>query len=310
MPTEQTWQQWLERFYNLRRDKRGSHERPHKPVLLLSILDLLDRGTITKNEIRLTPELESTFNRYFEAVRQRNDQPSIQNPFYYLSGDRFWQLVRNAGDGPLYEPGNVSGPPSIKKLRQIYARFDDGLWSGLLTDPYARQDLREALISRYLPDYRPQLAALAAKPPPTPEPEALRETFCVQRDAAFRKIILHIYDFTCSACGMRVKLDNFSLVEAAHIIPFEDTQDNRPNNGLALCPNHHRAMDRRLIAPCPHDEYEAGVWKIAERLDPRIPGHKDLAALAGQRVIRPNDPGFYPDRKSLEWRQARLNASN
>jgi hypothetical protein len=33
MPTEKTWQHWLERFYNLRRDKRGSHERPHKPVL-------------------------------------------------------------------------------------------------------------------------------------------------------------------------------------------------------------------------------------------------------------------------------------
>jgi hypothetical protein len=49
MPTENTWQQWLERLYNLRRDKRGSHERPHKPVLLLAVLDLLDRGSLTKN---------------------------------------------------------------------------------------------------------------------------------------------------------------------------------------------------------------------------------------------------------------------
>jgi hypothetical protein len=39
---EKTWQERLERLYNLRRDKRGSHERPHKPVLLLSILDALD----------------------------------------------------------------------------------------------------------------------------------------------------------------------------------------------------------------------------------------------------------------------------
>jgi hypothetical protein len=36
MPTEKTWRQWLERLYNLRRDKSGSHERPHKPVLLLA----------------------------------------------------------------------------------------------------------------------------------------------------------------------------------------------------------------------------------------------------------------------------------
>jgi len=45
------WETWLERLYNLRRDKRGSHERPHKPVLLLSIIDLLDRGVIAGNEV-------------------------------------------------------------------------------------------------------------------------------------------------------------------------------------------------------------------------------------------------------------------
>jgi len=28
------WENWLERLYNLRRDKSGSHERPHKPALL------------------------------------------------------------------------------------------------------------------------------------------------------------------------------------------------------------------------------------------------------------------------------------
>jgi hypothetical protein len=60
--TEKTWQEWLERLYTLRRDKRGSHERPHKPVLLLSILDLLDRG--------------ASASRYFEVVRERDDRPS------------------------------------------------------------------------------------------------------------------------------------------------------------------------------------------------------------------------------------------
>ena len=87
MPTEKTWQQWLERLYNLRRDKRGSHERPHKPVLLLAILDLLDRGQVKANEIALTPALVKTFRRYFAVVRRDDDQPSIENPFYFLAGD-------------------------------------------------------------------------------------------------------------------------------------------------------------------------------------------------------------------------------
>ena len=49
MPTEKTWQPWLERFCNLRRDKCGSHEQPHKRVLLLTILDLLDRRWLSES---------------------------------------------------------------------------------------------------------------------------------------------------------------------------------------------------------------------------------------------------------------------
>jgi polyferredoxin len=35
---ERTWQRWLERLRSLGRDKRGSHERPRKTVLLLTVL--------------------------------------------------------------------------------------------------------------------------------------------------------------------------------------------------------------------------------------------------------------------------------
>ncbi len=59
---------------------------------MLAILDLLDRGRVKANEIALTPELVRSFRRYFEIVRQADDQPSIENPFYFLSGDGFWKL--------------------------------------------------------------------------------------------------------------------------------------------------------------------------------------------------------------------------
>ena len=57
------WQFWLERLYSLRRDKRGSHERPHKRVMLLSIIDLLDRGVIRENAVPFGDELVATFKR-------------------------------------------------------------------------------------------------------------------------------------------------------------------------------------------------------------------------------------------------------
>jgi putative restriction endonuclease len=304
MPAERTWQQWLERLYNLRRDKTRSHERPHKPVLLLSILDLLERGEIGKNEIALSPELVETFRRYFDVVRQEDDTPTIENPFYHLSGDKFWHLER-PGHGPIYEEGNASGPPSMRILKSAAGRFDPGLWE-LMRNRGSRDQLREALVARYFPEHRPELQSLFIEPEP-PRGLALNEEFEQARSAAFRETVLEIYDYRCAACGLRVRLnDGFSLVEAAHLIPFNVTRDDKPNNGLALCPNHHRAMDRYLIAPCPDGKHPAGIWRVGPALDSRIEGQKDLVALHGQRVLPPTEEKFFPARESLRWREEHL----
>ena len=157
------WENWLERLYNLRRDKSGSHERPHKPALLLSIIDLLDHGVITRNEVPLSDELVATFKRYFAVVRRENDQPTIQNPFFHLSGDKFWRLVPVSGEGDIYQTGATAGAPSVAELRRrvAYGKFDDGMWP-LLSEPVARHQLREALIARYFPEDRDKLAAIIA----------------------------------------------------------------------------------------------------------------------------------------------------
>ncbi len=310
MPTEQAWQQWLERLYDLRRDKRGSHERPHKPVLLLSILDLLDRGIFTTNEIPLSPDLTETFKRYFEVVRQRDDQPTIENPFYHLCGDGFWQLVPKPGDSPLYEPGNASRVPTITALREIHGRFDDSLWTSLLSNAHSRHQLREALIARYFPEHRDKLAAVVAERPAAPKEDVLHDE-PPGRDGAFRHTILEIYDYRCAACGIRVKIsDALSLVEAAHIIPFGVSRNDKPDNGLALCPNHHWAMDRFLIAPCPDPKRRAGIWRVDPGLEARIEGQKDLVALANQPVIPPSEEKFYPALESLRWREKQLSAKD
>jgi putative restriction endonuclease len=308
MPTEGTWQKWLERLYNLRREKRGAHERPHKPVLLLAIFDLLDRGLITDNKIPLSQELIDTFRRYFDVVRQQNDKPTIENPFFHLCGDGFWHLEHQATRTPLYEVGNASACPSLKALRQTWGRFNDALWETLIGNPRSRHQLRQALIFRYFPNHRVDLAALAGSQPPTESPAALRdEPLTKARDRAFRRTILEIYDYRCAACGIRVKItDDLTLVEAAHLIPFSESWNDRPDNGLALCPNHHWAMDSNLIAPCPHEEYRSGIWRVGPLLDSRIEGQKDLVALENQPVIAPAEEKFYPALRSLQWREEHL----
>lgn len=310
---EKLWQQWLERLYSLRRDKSGTHERPHKPVLLLSIIDLLDRGVIRENEVPLSEELVQTFKRYFEVVRKLNDKPSIENPFYFLSGDRFWTLVPQKGGEPLYREGFASGAPGIGQLRKqvAFGRFDDGLWS-LLGHDVSRHQLRGALIARYFPEQHDQLVALEVQTS-APTPASLNDALppAPARDAAFRHTILEVYDFRCAACGVRVLLDQvMSLVEAAHLIPFSVSRNDKPTNGLALCPNHHWAMDRHLIAPCPDEKRPAGIWRVhPERLDKRIEGQRELVALHGQGVIPPSEEKFYPALESLQWREKHLVAT-
>jgi putative restriction endonuclease len=306
------WENWLERLYNLRRDKSGSHERPHKPTLLLSIIDLLDRGVIVRNEVPLSEELVASFKRYFAVVRKENDQPTIQNPFFHLCGDKFWKLVPAAGDSPMYREGATSGAPSVAELRRRTAggQFSAGLWT-LLSNPTARHQLREALIARYFPEEHDQLAAIAATSCSVPPAEAINEELPPGRDGAFRRTILEVYDYRCAACGVRVLLDqSVSLVEAAHLIPFNLSRNDNPTNGMALCPNHHWAMDRHLIAPVPDGKKRAGIWRVnAERLDDRIEGQRDLVAIAGKSVIPPGEEKFYPALESLRWREEHLIAN-
>ena len=139
-------------------------------------------------------------------------------------------------------------------------------------------------------------------------PDKLQEELPPGRDAAFRRTILEVYDYRCAACGMRVLLNqSMSLVEAAHLIPFGVSRNDKPTNGVALCPNHHWAMDRHLIAPCPDAKRLAGVWRVnGERLDDRIEGQRDLVALAGKAVIPPSEEKFYPAIESLRWREQHL----
>ena len=232
------WENWLDRLYNLRRDKSGSHERPHKPALLLSIINLLDRGIITRNEIPLSDELVAAFKRYFAVVRRENDQPTIQNPFFHLCGDKFWRLVPASGERDIYQEGSVSGAPSVAELRRRVAHgtFDAGIWQ-LLSEPVARHQLREALIARYFPDDREKLAAITGAGAKAEPVVALREEMPPGRDSAFRRTILEVYDYRCAACGVRVLLDQcMSLVEAAHLIPFNVSRNDKPTNGMALCP--------------------------------------------------------------------------
>jgi putative restriction endonuclease len=95
---------YLKSFSRLRTDKNRkrwsaltTHQAPHKPFLLLSIMDLIAQGSITKNFIEPSFELLDTFNTYWNSIMLLGSKTSMAYPFPRLKTDGFWHLVPNPG---------------------------------------------------------------------------------------------------------------------------------------------------------------------------------------------------------------------
>ena len=122
------------------------------------------------------------------------------------------------------------------------------------------------------------------------------------RDTAFSRVVRRAYDYRCAACGLRVILEGgLYIVDAAHLIPFAETHDDDPRNGIALCKNHHWAMDRNLIGPGTDRR-----WHITSSLDDRLEGQRELINLKGRSILLPHDPRYYPKDTALLWREQRI----
>ncbi len=314
MSTIQNINEAVEKLYALKVGVIGNgsdrHERPHKPLLLLAVLDLIGKGEAKPDHIPWSRELRETFTRYFDVVRTRNDQDTPENPFFYLGRDKFWEAFEIASG--LERPLDSTPTAAQAKNGNVFARFADGM-EQFVRFPEQRTKLRDALVTRFFPTLRLKLTPLFAEAGPG-DSHAEESSRCKEmpesdedapgRNPAFRRMVLDVYDFQCVACGLRIKLPDADLtfVDGAHIMPFSESRNDHPTNGLALCKNHHWAMDRFLIVPTPD-----GIWKASPRLVARrSPGEEALLALHDQPLLPPHDDAFRPDPVSLAWRSQRL----
>jgi putative restriction endonuclease len=285
------------------------HERPHKPILLLAVIDLVAEGDATPECIPWSQKLRARFSLYFEMVRQLNDQCTPENPLFYLRQEKWWLPFRQ--DGQVSVP--LEGTPTVAQASGgvVFAKITSPIANWIIT-PADRLCLREALIARYFPHAREVLSphfmegsVQEASPAAESDDDA---NVSPGRSVGFRRKILDIYDCQCAACGLRIKLPeiaDFTFVDAAHLIPFSDPElgrNDHPTNGIALCKNHHWAMYRFLIAPSP-----AGVWKVSPTLVARrSPGERELLDLQNEPVLKPSERAFYPAEAALAWRCERL----
>jgi hypothetical protein len=81
---------------------------------------------------------------------------------------------------------------------------------------------------------------------------AYRECLVQMRigQADFRKKLFDKYGTSCMLTGCKIP----AVIEAAHIIPFSDSQNNDENNGLLLRADLHKLYDSNLLGIAPDGE--------------------------------------------------------
>lgn len=142
---------YVEIFRNLSTGVQNGKKLPHKAVLLLSILTLIENGTITENKIHLDKSIANTFASTCGNYLQNNKIPSVWIPFWYMKSEPFWHFKALADENILQNLLCFAGHPSVGQMRSVikYAYVDEQLFS-LMKDRKERSKMKEALIETYL----------------------------------------------------------------------------------------------------------------------------------------------------------------
>jgi len=291
---------------------KSAGEAPNKPVLLLSVIELIERGQIQRNRIELSPELISTFLKFWHDLDiQRN--PNIGLPFFHLRTDGFWHFRAKPGFEFMESRSSKIKVRSVSGLQQAveYAYLDPELFT-LLMNPDSRAELILLLIETWFPnqiqqieqalkfdvfdDLQNQLRTSGGKVYSREEVEQEDKQTAIVRDGAFRRIVTNVYSYRCAFCGLKILNNQENIVDGAHIKPFSQFYDDQINNGLSLCKNHHWAFDRFWFTI--NDDY---TLEIADTLYEDSPDTLTIKSFQGRQIYLPNREDYYPRLDALAW---------
>lgn len=310
---------FIHAFTHLRRDEKNGGA-PHQPILLLSVIHEYKLGRINNNRIYITPELTHSFSTYWSSLVTTNHTLGFALPFYHLNNAKgnWWQLVANPGCEIWIENKGSMKSFSNLNVAVAYAEIDAKL-TDLLLNKETRQILRQTLLIKYFPSQQAQpdtsedgyveglLSDIVEESPAQYKAKIIDlkvrldpETYQVEvynRGAIFRREVVKIYNETCCVSGLRVSATlPITMVDACHIVPFATNFDNSLTNGIALCPNLHRAFDRGLIAV--DDDYRVILSKaFTENEDSPF----SLKQIEGQRLNLPKEDRFKPSLNGFDW---------
>lgn len=88
---------FLRHLDTLKRGGTPYGKAPHKPVFLLSLLDLLDREGLPENHFTVTAAWVALFKENFNRLVDTPHHSEFGLPFFHLQTDGFWVVYRRDG---------------------------------------------------------------------------------------------------------------------------------------------------------------------------------------------------------------------
>jgi putative restriction endonuclease len=296
MPPEDDW---LHKLQDLKVDRQKGKENPapHKPLLLLVILQLVEEGLLPGDVLKLSPQLVFRFCTFWSVVAHRRTRPpDVHLPFYHLKSDGFWKVF------------NVENKPALGPEQTESIKFEPGFMAAISCREW-RDHARRLLISpKYFPPPEERVALRTMLRLSETEEEKQTEEIGSEaakkgqkkgRDALFRLHVVAAYDYTCALTGYRLlTLSAGTIVDAAHIHQFAKSQNDTVQNGLALCKNAHWLFDNGLWTIS--DDYTVQV--AVGRFEEDSPNQTPLGAFHGRKlIVLPADRSLWPSPIHLAW---------
>lgn len=230
-------QRLVEIISKVRTWKRGDERAPHKPLLLLLALGRVQRG-----ERRLVSfsEVEGKLRALLEAYGpcRRSYEPEL--PFWHLQTDRLWVLP----DAEHLTKRQGGKSPLITEMRRAAkGGFPEEVDELLRANPELIRKLARTLLEEHFPaSYHEELLTDVGL---DLTEDAPRRT---ARDPVFRDLVLNAYGYQCAVCGLAPILDGTSAaLEAAHLRWHSHGGPSTVENGICLCPLHHKGLDLGVI---------------------------------------------------------------
>lgn len=137
---------------------------------------------------------------------------------------------------------------------------------------------------------------------PDPDTDHRRTGFVQKREAGFSLAVRKNYRYTCALCGSRVTIPGGkSLVEGAHVIPWSQSYNDDPRNGLSLCRSHHWMFDHLLITI--RNDFSIQLSKYLTRDDNKV---LETIKLSDQLIKLPEKKKFSPAQEALQHHRERF----